>query len=208
MGLVPIMVHKIRWFTCKECSKDFSGRFTKARMFCSIQCRQKYRNSPERNPAKTKEAKKKISESRKGKPTTKGRILPRSQRDNISKALAGRKLTEEHKANISKGLIRGSVLPPKNEHLVGPNHWNWQGGKSSKRQKEYFSNPNYKSLIETVLKRDDWTCHNCGKRGGKLEVHHSIPFADNPDLAFDIDNCITLCRPCHLSEHRNKPRPG
>lgn len=31
-----------------------------------------------------------------------------------------------------------------------------------------------------------------------LEVHHIIPFSDNPKLELDETNCITLCKYCHL----------
>lgn len=32
----------------------------------------------------------------------------------------------------------------------------------------------------------------------KLEVHHIVPFSDNPKLELVESNCITLCKYCHL----------
>lgn len=48
-----------------------------------------------------------------------------------------------------------------------------------------------------VFDRDDYTCQGCGKRGGKLEADHELPFSQFPDLRFEILNGRTLCRPCH-----------
>lgn len=62
-----------------------------------------------------------------------------------------------------------------------------------------------------VLKRDDYTCKLCNKRGGKLCVDHIKPFIhilrdnqiDSYEKAiecvelWDIANARTLCYPCH-----------
>jgi 5-methylcytosine-specific restriction endonuclease McrA len=45
--------------------------------------------------------------------------------------------------------------------------------------------------------RDNWTCRICGKRGGKLEVHHIQKLRFFPRLAIDTKNGVTLCVPCH-----------
>jgi len=49
-----------------------------------------------------------------------------------------------------------------------------------------------------VFERDDWTCQECGVRGGaELNADHIKPFALFPELRFDVDNGRTLCVPCH-----------
>ena len=41
------------------------------------------------------------------------------------------------------------------------------------------------------------TCACCGTKK-KLEVHHQIPFHEQPALELDQYNLITLCRDCHF----------
>lgn len=47
-----------------------------------------------------------------------------------------------------------------------------------------------------VLKRDNYTCRNCGAKG-YLEVHHIKSWAAYPSLRFEMSNLISLCRKCH-----------
>jgi hypothetical protein len=63
-----------------------------------------------------------------------------------------------------------------------------------------------------VLKKDEFTCQNCGQKHGDLEAHHLVPFAKilrdnsvttleeakNCEFLWDIDNGQTLCMKCHL----------
>jgi thymidylate synthase (FAD) len=50
-----------------------------------------------------------------------------------------------------------------------------------------------------VFARDSHTCRLCGRRGGKLTVHHVLPVWLRPELAAEIDNLATLCPSCHNS---------
>jgi hypothetical protein len=158
------------------------------------------------NPAKSDTAKAKISESRKGKATTTGRVIPKSQRDNISNALKGRTLSIEHKAAIRASVIKAGIQPPAGRKILrGPEHPFWKGGISPARQADYH-NPVYIAFRSAVLERDDWTCQSCGKRGGRLEVHHVKSWAEHPTLRYEPSNGQTLCRPCH-NQTKRSPRP-
>ena len=62
--------------------------------------------------------------------------------------------------------------------------------------------PGYKEWVQTVLKRDNYTCQVCGKRGGGLIAHHLESYRDNPKLRTTLSNGITLCKDkCHKDFH-------
>ena len=116
----------------------------------------------------SKETRKKMSNFRKGKP---------------SSALGKRwKNTEE---TIKKRIESRSKFYDKN-------------GRKSPINKLIRRSLEYKLWREAVFKRDNWTCQFCGKRGnGEIHPDHIKPFAFYPELRFAIDNGRTLCVPCH-----------
>jgi len=93
----------------------------------------------------------------------------------------------------NKGLTKDQYP---NGIVSGPDHGNWKSNASRIRDLA-----EYKSLRPIVLKRDDYTCQNCKKRGGELHVHHIVPFAEDESLGKDIDNLTTLCVTCHHDIH-------
>jgi len=52
----------------------------------------------------------------------------------------------------------------------------------------------------TILQRDNFTCKKCGTKK-KLQVHHILGFSKYPELRFDFNNGITLCKKCHVKFH-------
>jgi 5-methylcytosine-specific restriction endonuclease McrA len=72
----------------------------------------------------------------------------------------------------------------------------WKSNKSatSREVNAYFR--------QLVLKKDNWTCQRCSKgTEAELHVHHIEGVTQNPHLANDLENGITLCKACHRFVH-------
>lgn len=84
----------------------------------------------------------------------------------------------------------------------GDKHYNWKGGITPENHSARNS-LEYKEWRLAVFERDQFTCQECKKIGGKLEAHHIEHFATNIDLRFDVTNGKTLCIDCHNKVHRD-----
>jgi hypothetical protein len=62
--------------------------------------------------------------------------------------------------------------------------------------------PLYVKWRADVFSRDNFTCGNCGERGGRLEAHHVKPYKTYKHLRHEISNGLTLCYDCHKKAHR------
>lgn len=78
----------------------------------------------------------------------------------------------------------------------GDNNPHYKHGCSTWRELLHGS-ADYRHWRKTILLRDNFTCVNCDKRGGDLEVDHIKPLAVFPELALDLQNGRTLCLDCH-----------
>lgn len=98
----------------------------------------------------------------------------------------------------------------RSEQSRGVNAPNWQGGKTALNWSIRGSFV-YRQIMKDVLVRDNFTCQECGVRGGALHVNHIEPFAKiirenniktveealRCAVLWDKQNLETLCVPCH-----------
>lgn len=189
----------------------------------------------------SEEHKRKISEANKGREVSletrkklslifKSKLRPKEIGIKISNSLKGRKLSEKHRERISNTLIgrkhNGSCIcmtcKAKKGEYIGKNNPSYIDGRTSitrliRHLDEYFQWRNQ------ILKRDNYTCRECFKRGGKLEAHHKkqfskllkefldyynqfSPIEDKEVLVrlainwmpfWDLSNGETICENCH-----------
>ena len=53
-----------------------------------------------------------------------------------------------------------------------------------------------------VFERDGYKCAECGTNKN-LCAHHIKPRSEYPNLIYDMENIITLCKSCHAKKHPN-----
>jgi len=93
----------------------------------------------------------------------------------------------------------GKITP-----VRGERHGRWKGG-ITPIIRLLRHTPEYKAWRFAVYKRDSWHCQECGKHCERKNIvaHHIKSFKDYPELRYDINNGITLCRKCHLRIERS-----
>ncbi|MDF3810082.1 MULTISPECIES: HNH endonuclease signature motif containing protein [Rhodopseudomonas] len=64
---------------------------------------------------------------------------------------------------------------------------------------QVISSPRWKVVRLLAKRRDGFQCVKCGA-AGRLEVDHIKSVRLAPDLAFDLANLQTLCKPCHSAK--------
>lgn len=100
-------------------------------------------------------------------------------REKISLGLRGKLKSEEHKQKIriSKTKELNNLILREHDRI--------------RHSGEYLKWRMY------CIIRDNFACAICLETGCKLEVHHIQSFSKYPNLRFNINNGITLCKECH-----------
>jgi 5-methylcytosine-specific restriction endonuclease McrA len=128
-----------------------------------------------------------------------GRVMSQASRKKLREKALGRKISDETKRKILDTKRKNGTLPK------GKRHYRWKGGRSWER----FKNPEYIGWRNAVLERDGYVCQHCGRQCKRYErglaAHHIKPYAEFPDLRYQIANGLTLCRQCHMSLHGKPP---
>ena len=103
-------------------------------------------------------------------------------REEIHQRQTGKSVKEETKEKLSR-IFRGE-----NSSL-------WMGGRGLV-SKSLRQRPEYNQWRRSVLKRDNYSCINCGSQN-KLNADHIVPVVEDESLVFEISNGRTLCWSCH-----------
>lgn len=82
-------------------------------------------------------------------------------------------------------------------------HWNYKGG-ITPENKTIRNSKKMAYWRSDVFERDKFTCQKCFQIGGELNAHHIKYFSEYPELRFDVNNGITLCKSCHIEIHKKQ----
>jgi len=166
--------------------KPFSEKWLKNMSLARIGKKHKSHKSNGGGWKLSEEAKRKISESKKGK------RISEEIRKRMSEGQKGKHYSVDRR-------IKQSI------RMKGEKHFNWKGGECTRNKKQYFD-INYKLWREAVFARDLYTCKICGISGVYITAHHIKSWANYPDLRYEIDNGQTLCEECHSKTDNYKGR--
>lgn len=127
-----------------------------------------------KNPSTSIEGRKRISN------WAKGRMSPNR----------GKKISQEQKEKIRLTCKTKGLKPP--NYPRNP----WNKGKGIGKSRGKHQGIEYINWRTQVFVRDNWTCQTCGERG-YVEAHHTKSWSKYPELRYDLNNGVTLCKPCH-----------
>jgi 5-methylcytosine-specific restriction endonuclease McrA len=110
--------------------------------------------------------------------------------------------TRHNKSPWNKGLTKNDDerLMAMAVNRTGKKNWQWTG-KDNQRFRDKIKRDLIKWRVH-IFKRDNWTCQDCGKHGGKLHPHHIKQMSKFPELSLNVGNGITLCEECHKERHK------
>lgn len=109
---------------------------------------------------------------------------------------------EHIKKRVEKRKENGNYIMPS-----GEKHYLWKSDRTLVSEKHRIRGTiEWKNWREIVFKRDNYTCQECGQYNGYLEPNHIIPLRLDMSKKnlFNINNGITLCRPCHQKTIRKE----
>lgn len=70
-----------------------------------------------------------------------------------------------------------------------------------------YNSTKWERKRKMILRRDGYLCQLC-KRYGRMKeadtVHHIKHVDEYPELAYESDNLISICKKCHNKEHPEK----
>jgi len=87
------------------------------------------------------------------------------------------------------------------------NHNLYDKYKRNQDAKRFYNGVDWLKARKLALIRDSHLCQEClkNKKITAAEmVHHTKTLEDYPELAYDLDNLVSLCNACHNKEHPEK----
>jgi len=157
----------------------------------------------------SEENKKRISSLHKGKKVSKETLKKMSL--SSPKVWLGKKFSEEHKkkigiSNLGKKMSADAIRKMK-ESKRGENHWRWYKDRTKLKKQEDRRTSAVHEWRKNIYERDNWECRINNKEcNGRIEAHHILNWVDYPELRYDINNGVTLCKYHHPRGRENEEK--
>jgi hypothetical protein len=107
---------------------------------------------------------------------------------------------------INKKMTRAEFSRYMSAKWQGVELKEWKGyitNETSRKRVSLKASAEWRAWRSLVFRRDRAICAMCKRspeeHGEKLDPHHIQRKCERPDLVFEVDNGITLCRSCHMS---------
>jgi 5-methylcytosine-specific restriction endonuclease McrA len=106
--------------------------------------------------------------------------------------------TSERASEMNKGRVMSAETKLRlSKSKQGQVPWNKGLGTKSRANELARKTKQARLWRIAVYERDNYTCQDCGVRGGELNAHHIKPFSTYPEARYELDNGLTLCVDCH-----------
>jgi len=189
---------------CKHCQVSFNTK--RKALFCSRHCVGVWVGKQKTNPwnkgiETSEETKEKIRKK------LQGRKMPHVANSNKTRQLSQK--TIEMRSKVAKQLwlnqdFREKMSQPLSNEtklkisaaLQGEKHYLYKKDRNSlvKSEKKHLDSC-YKDWVKGVKNRDNWRCRIANDDcSGRLEAHHILRWSSHPELRYNLNNGITLCR--------------
>lgn len=119
--------------------------------------------------------------------------------EGLNKARTMRNLQDPEYRALRSRIAKEAFKSGKVKKRFGADNNLWRGGIAT-LQNKLRQTAVYKEWRKQVYERDNYLCQHCGTRKD-LHAHHIKTFSKYPELRYEVDNGITLCRPCHGNVH-------
>lgn len=166
---------------------------TKVKATC-LECKKEFRRSPSAFSSKTNKGC--------------GKYCSNSCKNNFNWANPEYR---QHMSDIHKNKKQSlETIKKRFKNYKGENHYRWRENrtliKDAYGSRERRSSI-YKDWRRRICNRDNWKCKINNKDcSGRLEVHHILGFTEYPELKYDINNGITLCKFHHPRKRAEEKR--
>ena len=164
-------------FICEVCGKAFYRHHSLKAHFCSRKCKAEFQKTIRREKH----------------PRWQGGI-----REKICQCCGKRiiwKSSKPYSTFIKQKFCSKKCSDKCGVRYKGKDNPNWKGGRQIRDMNKQLK------WSRKVFKRDNYTCQDCGQRGGDLQAHHIKGFTDYPELRWKLSNGRTLCKKCHYKTY-------